>query len=719
MVLTAKFVRKQMVLLKSMLESSSLESARRGQDEVGKLLAATHRRETEIHEVAFSRFSGAWIIPREELRSGVILYLHGGGYTCGDLAYAEGFGSVLAAECGIRVFAAAYRLAPEDRYPAAVDDVLEAYRYLLDHGFPAEKIVLCGESAGGGLIYALCYRLKKSHMPLPCGLIGISPWTDLTLSGTSFDYNRENDPSMTKDLLEFYAGCYADDRFDPCVSPLFADLSGFPPSLLFAGGDEVLLEDAKRLHTRLRENGCRSRLIVAPGMWHAYVLYCLKENEGDFTAINAFLGSVSLGPKKLRWMKLDNAAKIYPAAKRKNWSNVFRVSVTLTEPVDRETLKSALDVTVRRFPSMAVRVVRGFFWYYLEEIPKAPEVSMDKSCPLARMPFDDIRKCAFRVLYYRNRIAVEFFHAVTDGNGGLVFLKTLAAEYLTQKYQVEIPCTDGVLSRTEEPSGEEMEDSFFKYSGDVSASRREPNAYRISGTPERDGFLDVVTMMLDERTVKEKAASYGVKVTAFLTAVMMKAILDQQKEQEPRRRRRKPVRVLVPVNLRPLFGSRTLRNFVLYITPGIDPKMGDYTMEELCSAAHYQLGAELTVKQMQAKFTANVSSERAWLLRLMPLAVKNLAMKAVYNMIGEKKSCLCLSNLGAVRLPEEMQRYVTRMDFMPGVQAQLPNNCGVLSYGGTVYLNFIRNIREPALESHFFEVLKQLGIPVKVESNQR
>ena len=108
---------------------------------------------------------------------GVILYLHGGGYTCGSLEYAKGFAATLADECGVRVFCAAYRLAPEHRYPAALDDALEAYRYLLKKGYPARQILLCGESAGGGLIYALCLRLRAEKLPLPCGLIAISPWS--------------------------------------------------------------------------------------------------------------------------------------------------------------------------------------------------------------------------------------------------------------------------------------------------------------------------------------------------------------------------------------------------------------------------------------------------------------------------------------------------------------------------------------------------------------
>ena len=717
--LPAKLVRAQLNFFKPFVANCSLEVTRKGQDKLGELMEAIHRRDVIVRDHDFGPFQGAWIIPKDERRQGVILYLHGGGYTCGNLDYAKGFSATLSDECGVRVFCAAYRLAPEERFPAALDDAVVAYQYLLSKGYPARQILLCGESAGGGLIYALCLKLKQLRLPLPCGLIGISPWTDLTGSGESYITNRDIDPSMTPELLQFYAGCYTDDPRDPLCSPLFGDLTGLPPSLLFVGGDEVMLDDTRMLHQKLLDCGCKSQMIVAPERWHAYVLYYLNENMSDFDTINDFLTRVLCPAKKLRWMRLDNAAKIYPAAKRRGWTNYFRLSATLREPVDVQVLRTALDVTVRRFPSIAVRLRRGAFWYYLEEIEKAPPIEEDKSYPLVHVPFDDVRKCAFRVLVYHSRIAVEFFHAVTDGTGGLIFLKTLVAEYLCQKYGISIPAEDGVLGRLEDPDPEELEDSFLRYAGDITASRSEQTAYHLSGTPEPDGFLNLTTLMLPVAAVKEKSRELGVSVTEFIAAVMMKAICDLQAEQVPRRMRRKPVKVLLPVNLRGLFPSRTLRNFASYVTPEIDPRLGDYSLSEICKIVHYRMGLENDPRMMAAKIATNVASERSPVLRVMPLFVKNLAMKAVFDLVGECKSCLCLSNLGAVRLPQAMAPYVARMDFIIGVQAKAPHNCGVVSWDGTMYVNMIRNIQEPELESHFYRVLHSLGLPVRVESNQR
>ena len=720
MELSAKLVRSQLNFFKPFVAGCSLEVTRKGQDKLGELMSALHKREVLIRDHDFERFQGAWVMPKDERRSGVVLYLHGGGYTCGSLDYAKGFAATLASECGVRVFCAAYRLAPENPYPAAVEDALTAFDYLLKKGYAPHQILLCGESAGGGLIYALSLKLKQLGRELPCGLIGISPWVDLTGSGASYETNRDNDPSLTQELLEFYAKCYTQDPTAPLCSPVRGDLTGLPPSLLFAGGDEILLDDARTLHDRLKAAGCRSKLLIAPGRWHAYVLYCLQENmEQDMEEINRFLTQNLSPARSLRWMRLDNAAKIFPAAKRRNWNNFFRISATLTEPIDTAVLASALDVTARRFPSIAVRLRRGVFWYYLEEIPKTPSIQPEKSCPLAHAPFHGVRQCAFRVLVYKNRVAVEFFHALTDGTGALVFVKTLLAEYLSEKYGLSVPAEKGVLGRLEEPSPEELEDSFARYAGDVTASRAESTAYHLSGTPERDGYKNLVTMMIPAEKLRTCAKEHGVSVTELLCAAMMQAIGELQAEKVPNVRHRKPVKVLIPVNLRNLFPSRSLRNFASYITPEIDPRMGDCSFSELCSLVHHKMGLENNRRTMRAKFAANVASERSPILRVMPLFIKNIAMKAVFDAVGECKSCLCLSNLGRVELPEVMVPYVQRMDFIIGVQARAPHDCGVVTWGDTVYINCIRSIQEPELEYRFYRVLHRLGLPVKVESNQR
>lgn len=720
MAFSEKFVRKQLGIIFPKIEKYSLEQLRSAQDLTGALMRRLAGRSLEIERKSFGAFDAAWVHPEARLSDTVILYLHGGGYTCGNYDFAIGFASTLAKNLGLRIFAPAYRLAPEAPYPAATDDSLRAYEYLLECGISPRSIVLCGESAGGGLCYSLCLRLRAMGKELPAGIIAISPWVDLTMSGDSIRNKANADIALTYDRLKFFADAYtaAADPTNPEISPIFADVTGMPPSLIFVGSDELLYDDAQVLERKLIHAGVQSKLIVGENMWHAYTIYSIKEHKNDFVEMDGFINGVVPAPRKLRWMKLDNAAKIYPAAKRRDWNNTFRLSATLSEPVNRDVLRVALDTTIHRFPSIAAKLRRGIFWYYLEELSRAPEIIDEMHSPLMHMPIEDIRKCALRVLVYKNRIAVEFYHALTDGNGGLIFLKSLIAEYLERKYSIKIPATDGVLDREEEPTPEELTDSFLENSGDISKSRAEPNSYRLSGIPEKDGFINLTTFMIDSDELRTIAKSHGVTVTAFLASALICAIAEIQKRQLPRRRQ-KPVKILLPVDLRKIYGSRTLRNFSLYITPGIDPRMGDWEFDEVCKSVHHQMGYGITKKEMTARMTKNVNSEKAFILRIMPLFIKNVAMKMVYNAVGEKKACLDMSNLGLIDLPEEMKEYVKRFDFIIGPLPETPYNCAVITYRGQVNISIVRNVQKPELELAFFEQLRDLGVHVKVESNQR
>lgn len=715
MSLSSKTVRAQLALLRPVLSSCSLETIRKGQEKLGELTGVRCRRQITVKTHSFTQFDAAWCIPKDERRQGVVLYLHGGGYTCGQLDYAQGYGSMLASMLGVRVFAPAYRLAPEHPYPAAPEDALEAYKYLLSKGY--QKITLCGESAGGGLCYNLCIQLRQLALPMPCGVIAISPWTDLTASGSSYEANLEKDPSMTVQQLQFYASCYTQDPSDPMVSPLFAQLEGLPPSLILVGGDEIMLDDSTQIHQKLLAAGCKSQLHIAPERWHAYILYGLDEDQKDISLMNRFLNQVMSRENKLRWLRLDNAAKIYPAARRQNWSNVFRLSATLTETVDKDILKNALDVTIRRFPSIAARLRKGVFWYYLQQLEHAPPIREESCCPLVPMGRKEIRKCALRVIVYDRRIAVEFFHSLTDGNGALVFLKTLVAEYIQQKYGVHVPAQHGVLGRLEEPSAQELEDSFLKYAGPVNASRSENNSWQLGGTPSPEHFKTLTCFTMPVEAVVKKAKEHGATVTVFLSAAIMMALQNAQAEAVPIRRYRKHIRLLIPVNLRKLFPSKTLRNFAMYTTPEIDPRLGDYSFSDICNAVRHRMGLEITPQHMSTKIAVNVSSERLMAVRVIPLFLKNIIMKAIFDAVGERKSCLSMSNLGAVQLPEQMMPYVERFDFILGVQAKSPYNCGVLSFKDKLYINFIRDVQEPTLESHFYKVLRELGLQAEVQSN--
>ena len=421
--------------------------------------------------------------------------------------------------------------------------------------------------------------------------------------------------------------------------------------------------------------------------------------------------------KNLLWVRLDNAAKIYPAARRKNWSNVFRQSITLIEEVDIDILKTSLDVIIRRFPTIASRLRRGIFWYYLQQVESSPEIKDEYSYPLTYMSHKEMRKCAFRVIVYKERIAIEFFHSLTDGTGALIFLKNLVAEYLEQKYKINIPLEYGILNRNESPLEEELEDCFLKNASKYQASRKDTNAWHMTGVLEKDDFLHLTCFKLSVKECLDLAHKYNSTMTAFVSAVMMMALYNLQNEKNPIVKKQKRIKVLIPINLRTLFKCNTLRNFAMYTIPEIDPRLGEYTFTEIIEIVKHKMGMEFTTKHMSRVIATNVNDEKNPLVRLIPLPLKNTVMKTIFDIVGERKSCLSLSNLGQIKIPLVMEKYIKRFDFILGVQAQAPYNCGMLSYQDTVYINFIRNTKDADLERHFFGVLQGLGLSVTVESN--
>lgn len=230
------------------------------------------------------------LLPKRPQVPGTLMYLHGGGYCTGPLEYAACFGKLIGSIVKARTFCPAYRLAPEHPFPAALEDALDAYRFLLER-YPGEKICLIGESAGGGLLYALCLKLKALGLPQPAGLVALSPWTDLSLSGASYRYNREADPSMTENKLRIFAQAYTAQPKEPLCSPLFGELSGLPESRIYVGGDEIMLEDSVRMDAVLKSAGSACELTVAEGLWHAYLFYGIRSRRRDVQEICEFLRS--------------------------------------------------------------------------------------------------------------------------------------------------------------------------------------------------------------------------------------------------------------------------------------------------------------------------------------------------------------------------------------------------------------------------------------------
>lgn len=285
----SSLVKAQISLLNPLLNALNLEGQRRLQDGLGALGARVSANKTGSHEQPLPDCEAAWVFPLEGQVRKAALYLHGGAYTAGTLNYARGFGSMLALETGRSVLCLGYRLAPENPFPAALEDAAAAYRAMLTRYAP-EDIALVGESAGGGLCFCLALYLRELGLPMPERIAALSPWLDLQQSLEACRLMGK-DPVLSCEGLQRAATYYlgGHDALDPLASPLYGDFTGLPPCLLITGGDEILLAESQDMHKRLLEAGVRAGLHVEEGMWHVYPLYPVPEAKQAQSMLRDFL----------------------------------------------------------------------------------------------------------------------------------------------------------------------------------------------------------------------------------------------------------------------------------------------------------------------------------------------------------------------------------------------------------------------------------------------
>ncbi len=416
------------------------------------------------------------------------------------------------------------------------------------------------------------------------------------------------------------------------------------------------------------------------------------------------------------WYRLDNSAKIYPAAMTRSWAAMFRVSITLTEEIDPARLQAALEDTVRRLPTFGLTLHRGLFWYYLDSAKTVPQVEPDVANPCKKMEKGENGGYCFRVRYYRCRIALELFHSITDGTGAIVFLKTLAGRYL-QLGGIAISPGNGVLDCTQKPTAAEMEDSHAKYAQFRHIeSRKESKAYHPRMTPEPVPLLHITTGLLRVSELRQKARELGVSINDYLGGALCYAFYQRQKAEH--NRRNYPVKISVPINMRHFYPSETVRNFALFVNPGIDPAYGDYTFEETVKHIHHFIQLRLNEKYLNAVLSANVGNEQSRLTRAVPLFIKNLVMDMAYRLYGESRYSCSFSNLGLQRVPDEMAPFVERFDFLLGAQRFNGHGAGAISFGDTLAFNLTSTVEETDIERLFFTELVRRGLHVRIESNR-
>lgn len=407
------------------------------------------------------------------------------------------------------------------------------------------------------------------------------------------------------------------------------------------------------------------------------------------------------------WYALDNAAKVYPSQASRKWNMVFRISCVLKDDIDVEIMQKALDDMVERFPSFMVTLKNGFFWNYFDRVNKSPKIVSGSKYPCQPMTIDRTNYL-FRCTVDGKRVGVDFFHSLTDGNGGLTFVMTLVTRYCELLKDIEINDYKGALNVKDIPSEEELEDSFTKYASKGSYAKRVAvKAYHVKG--KRLQRNRVTHIILDASKLYNLSKEHNATITEFLTAVLGKVLLKRRESDLAK----EPIMIQVPVNLRKKFPSETLRNFAFFATVKFDDINKSFS--DLIDIAKEGIKKESSVEFLQSALNANVRDEKTF--RAAPLALKQFSLLLVNMILGDRALTLSFSNLGKINAPDEIEKYVDRFEFVLKDPKEAGYNFSAITYKDKCVITFNTSIRNSTLERDFVRELSSMGLELYIEAN--
>ena len=416
--------------------------------------------------------------------------------------------------------------------------------------------------------------------------------------------------------------------------------------------------------------------------------------------------------RTIRWDKLDNTAHIFPVIAGESMTNVYRISVTLCEEIVPDILQQALDIVLPKFDVFNVRLRMGVFWYYFEENgKKAPRVVEEGLFPCRQIQPNRNQSYLFRVTYYKRRINLEVFHVLTDGMGGVNFLRELTYQYLRLAHPQLLEVTNDGLS---EETSLNREDSFVKnYKQSKASGFKKEKAYILKLEKLPKGEFGVMHGYMPVSGLKEVSHRYGVSINEYLVACYIWSIYSECLHGMPSD---KPIRVAVPVNLRPFYDSVTTKNFFVMVSAEFMPDKVGYTFEDIVAIVKESLGSQITKEHLEDLFSYSVSNQMNILMRPIPLPIKNLAINAVYT-----KSALAntttITNIGNISIEEAYKPYIEMFHAFIAMSKGQSLKGTICSYGDTLVFTFTSIFSETMVQRAFFRQITRDGVDVSIETN--
>ncbi len=412
--------------------------------------------------------------------------------------------------------------------------------------------------------------------------------------------------------------------------------------------------------------------------------------------------------KPTNWYPLDNSAKIYPLSMKKDWMSVYRLSYYLKEDVVPEILQIALLFTMKRFPTFATSIRKGFFWNYIDGIRKRFSIIEDNVIPCSYINISKVGKQSFNVLYYKNRISVEIFHTLADAYGGITFLSTLVSEYFKLLGQ-KIEYNDIVLNINDSVQKEEIKDEFIDKKVDSKkGSLIDSKALSIDGKLSKISPCQIIHFDLDLAKLKDLTHKHGITLNELMLSFIF-IVLSHSTSKEGY------IKIQVPVNMRKFYKSRTLRNFSLY--NNISLKRSEITsLESVIKKVKYQSQEKLSKNKINEVMVYSNKLVRS--LRIVPLFIKRPIANFIYGFIGDKASTTVLSNLGVIPLPKSISDNIKSADFVLGTTIRNKVLFSLITLNDIVTLSISKFTTNAAIENGLYNIFKENDLILRIHGSE-
>ena len=409
--------------------------------------------------------------------------------------------------------------------------------------------------------------------------------------------------------------------------------------------------------------------------------------------------------------KLDNSAKIFPLMSSKKYSSVFRISACLTQKVDKDLLQLATIKALDTFSSFRVKLKKGFFWYYYEENGKQPIVQEEPPYPCKYIEFSKNNDYLFKVTYKENKINIDIFHSLTDGNSGTHFFKEIIYEYLELSNKEAL----NEEVRTKRKIEYTTEDSYITHYDKKSPSNASSTkAYILQGKMLQHPRIGAIHEIINLEQLRVKAKQNEATVTQYLASVLIYAIYQANYIKY---KGKKPIKVCIPVDLKKYFKSETINNFFSYITVEANLKRdGSSKFEEILEIVKKEFKKKLTEEEIKKTMSTNVKIGKNIFIGAVPLFLKEWIVKLSYIEI-RKYTTITFSNIGRIGMIGKYHQFIKKFMILIAPEQVEKIKCSSCSYADKLVFTFTSTLEDTQIEKEFYTFLRQQGIEVNIKDN--